>query len=1157
MHPSREELANYLLGKLPEDQAESVIAHLEGCVACDDTMQSLQPAPDTVIEKLHGGPPADPLAEESSCRDMVQRISELGHPSAGGGPNPDAESRTLQLEETAAVREYRLLEKLGEGGMGAVYKALHTKLDKTVAIKLLPAHRMEDAASVARFEREMKAVGKMEHPHIVGARDAGEANGTHYLVMELVEGEDLANLSKRFGALPVAEACELIRQAALGLQHAHERGTVHRDVKPSNLMLAKGPPATVKILDLGLALLEEGPVTDGRELTSTGQLMGTIDYMAPEQGVSTHDVDVRADIYSLGATLYRLLAGRAPFGGAGFETAMKKLAALAGEQPQSLRELRSDLPHELAAIVHRMLAKNPNDRPSSADEVARLLEPFAAEADLASLFGDPPPAAKQPRPPGSGTSTRPAEDRPLARGAAAQRRGHSIVAGGILALVALLGFAVFKFTTRDGTVIVQLDAERDITSIEVDGTGVEWTLAGDDRTYRFDVEPGPVFSIVLNTADGATIHAEIPADGLTIHAGQPYQLTAAVVSDSEPGPAPQLTVAERERAVIDWVRSLSGTIGGGNPQIGYVVVPPEDPLPEGRFDLVTVDLQRQSITDADLKRFDDLPFFTTLILTGTPVTDEGLANLGELPELLGLFLSETEIADAGLAQLSRYPKLETLHVGQTHVTDRGLESLRKCPRMQWLFLSGCDVTDDGLQVLAELPKLRHLHLVDTHVSRSGVERLREALPQCRIESNFGDFRPSTSPDRAVAEWAHALGGTVGLGGSSVGYVTVGPDDELPDGDFSLIVLDVSGQPIADSDLARFDGLNEFSTLILGGTPISDQGVALLGDLPNLMGVYLGGSNLTDAGLMHLAERYPNIRAFHAGGTNITDAGIPALLLWDDLLELRMENPAVTDAAIDTLVQIPYLRAVYLKGSGVTEQGVNRLHAAKPWCEIHSDFASFPEPPIEGRASLRFSGIHSHVDIPTLRYDATHPITIEASVRREPPLGEYAELITNGMTTEGPPCAVLNWNRESGWLFTVMADEPQSASHPEPAPGPLRIAGVWDGSQLSLYFDGQLVSRREYSATPDDDRQPGHFVIGAEQTLNGIDRYFHFLGVIDEVRISSVARYADDYTPVDRFETDRHTMALYHFDEGQGDVLIDSSGNNHHGRIIGGVWITRE
>ncbi|REJ72291.1 MAG: LamG domain-containing protein, partial [Planctomycetota bacterium] len=256
-------------------------------------------------------------------------------------------------------------------------------------------------------------------------------------------------------------------------------------------------------------------------------------------------------------------------------------------------------------------------------------------------------------------------------------------------------------------------------------------------------------------------------------------------------------------------------------------------------------------------------------------------------------------------------------------------------------------------------------------------------------------------------------------------------------------------------------------------------------------------------------------------------------------------------------QIPYLRAVYLKGSGVTEQGVNRLHAAKPWCEIHSDFASFPEPPIEGRASLRFSGIHSHVDIPTLRYDATHPITIEASVRREPPLGEYAELITNGMTTEGPPCAVLNWNRESGWLFTVMADEPQSASHPEPAPGPLRIAGVWDGSQLSLYFDGQLVSRREYSATPDDDRQPGHFVIGAEQTLNGIDRYFHFLGVIDEVRISSVARYADDYTPVDRFETDRHTMALYHFDEGQGDVLIDSSGNNHHGRIIGGVWITRE
>ena len=1337
MHPSPDKLADYLLGKLPEDQADEIIAHLEDCPACDDTMQSLQPTPDTVIEKLQGAPPADPITEESSCRDMVRRICDIGANASGGEPASDTASNTIDLEASGVVREYRLIEKLGQGGMGAVYKALHTKLDKTVAIKLLPAHRMEDAVNVARFEREMKAVGKLEHPHIVGARDAGEANGTHYLVMELVEGEDLAGLSKRFGALPVAEACELIRQAALGLQHAHERGMVHRDIKPSNLMLAKGPPAKVKILDMGLALLEDGPAKDGRELTSTGQLMGTIDYMAPEQGASTHDVDVRADIYSLGATLYRLLAGRAPFGGPGFETVMKKLTALAGEEPQSLRELRTDIPEELATIVHRMLAKNPNDRPASAEEVARLLEPFAASADLATLFGDTPGAVKEPRPPGSGlpTAKQPAHPLPGGRGSSNARR-HWVVAGGVLGLVTLLGVAIFQFTTRDGTVIVQLDSERDIESIEVDGKSVTWSLAGDDRSYRFDVKPGPISSVVLTTADRVTIQAEIPAEGLTIKAGQPYQLTATV----EPNPVAELSVAERQQAVIDWVRSLSGTIGGGNPEIGYVVVPPGEPVPDGRFDLVTVGLDQQPITDADLKRFDDLPFFTTLILTGTPITDQGLANLGDLPELLGVFLNETAITDAGLKELIRYRRIETLHISGTQITDASLDVLAKLPDLvslqlvgtrvsrsgierlheslplcriesnfgvqeprtplpapsddpqravaEWvhamggevgignaktgyvtlsagdplpdgrielvtislagahitdadlsrfdklpflttlaltemeigdaglaklgelaslysLFLSDTRVGDAGLEHLMRYPQLHNLHLTRTDVtdaglvharvwqdlqelwigecsvtdaciehlatlknlrrlviertgfSREGVDRLHAALPQCRIDSDFGTLDPVSSLDRPVAEWVHSRGGVVGLSGAAFNYVNVGPDDDLPEGDIQLVTIDLADRPISDTDLARLDRLAHLTTLILNETPTTDDGIARLGEFPNLVNIYLGGTHLTDIGLRLLAERYPKIRTLHAGETNITDAGIPTLLEWEDLLEIHLEVPAVTDASIEILESVRYLRRVSLAASGVTKEGVNRLHEAKPWCEIVSDFGIIAEPPIEGAASLRFNGINNHVDIPTLRYDATHPITIEASVRREPPYHEYAELISNGMTTDGPPCAVLNWNRESGWMFSILTDQPRSASRPEPNPAPRRIAGVWDGERLSVYFDGKLVSRNACKTTPNDERESGYFVIGAEQNLNGIDRYFHFLGVIDEVRISRIARYEDDYTPVTRFETDQHTMALYHFDEGEGDVLHDDSGNGHVGHIVGATWITRE
>ena len=222
-------------------------------------------------------------------------------------PVQAAEIREHVEQESAKVEEiqevarelsgYQLTEKLGQGGMGAVYKAVHTKLDKTVAVKILPADRLQDDEAVARFEREMKAVGKLDDPHIVRATDAGEADGTHFLVMEYVEGEDLGEILERYGPLGLPEACEVIRQAASGLQHAHEHGLVHRDIKPSNLMLtAKGD---VKLLDLGLALLdaeEDAP----RELTHTGNIMGTVDYISPEQIRDTHNVDIRTDLYSLG-----------------------------------------------------------------------------------------------------------------------------------------------------------------------------------------------------------------------------------------------------------------------------------------------------------------------------------------------------------------------------------------------------------------------------------------------------------------------------------------------------------------------------------------------------------------------------------------------------------------------------------------------------------------------------------------------------------------------------------------------------------------------------------------------------------------------------------------------------------------------------------------
>ena len=202
----------------------------------DSTLAELRQQLETLTEQLRRPAPADEFADESACRRVVEAIGRDPSRSdvrAERTPVADADAIPAEL---AQLGQYRLLTKLGQGGMGAVYKALHVRLDKVVAVKVLPQEVTQRADAVARFEREMRAVGKLQHPNIVAAHDAGEANGNHFLVMELVDGEDVGSLVRRRGALPMAESCEIVRQAALGLQHAHEHGLVHRDVKPSNLM---------------------------------------------------------------------------------------------------------------------------------------------------------------------------------------------------------------------------------------------------------------------------------------------------------------------------------------------------------------------------------------------------------------------------------------------------------------------------------------------------------------------------------------------------------------------------------------------------------------------------------------------------------------------------------------------------------------------------------------------------------------------------------------------------------------------------------------------------------------------------------------------------------------------------------------------------------
>ena len=232
---------------------------------------------------------------------------------------------------------------------------------------------------VERFRREVKSAARLaSHPNIVAAYDAEQAGETHMLVMEFIEGTDLARVVDRRGPLPVGEACEYVRQAALGLQHAFEDGMVHRDIKPQNLM--RTTRGQIKILDFGLARFASEVATHAG-VTAEGMVLGSADYIAPEQIDDPHAADIRADIYSLGCTLYFLLAGRPPFPDGSL---IQKLMAHSEKTPRPLAEVRADVPPELARVVERMMAKDPARRFQTPDEVAQALAPFA-DAQAARL----------------------------------------------------------------------------------------------------------------------------------------------------------------------------------------------------------------------------------------------------------------------------------------------------------------------------------------------------------------------------------------------------------------------------------------------------------------------------------------------------------------------------------------------------------------------------------------------------------------------------------------------------------------------------------------------------------------------------------------------------------------------------------------------------
>jgi hypothetical protein len=797
---------------LSPGEVERLTRHLETCLHCTEKVKQLmaeggsinrvgsaasaRTMPDERISTLVDQPCATPACPgQTSHEAAAAEKVEAGSP--GSVVAEDLYDFLLPIQREGAwvaLGPYRVVGVLGIGGMGIILKAEDPQLGRSVAVKMLKPVLAASSAARQRFSREARAAAAVLNDHIVPIYHVGEYRGVPYLVMPLLAGETLAQRFRREGRLPLAEVLRIGREVATGLAGAHERGLVHRDIKPGNLWLDAGS-GRVQILDFGLARIEE----DSSPLTRADCPIGTPSYMAPEQARG-ETVGPRADLFSLGSVLYRLSTGVAPFD---CTTSRAYFRALECDQPRPPNQLQPELPSAFTALVLRLLAKNASDRPASAEEVVREIK--AIEHSLSH---------------GSHCTGRP------------WRPWMTLIAAAAALFLLTLGYAfaptVYRLATDQGDLVIETN-DPGVEVIIKDGAGKVI-----DRTAKREILlKGGEYEIecVIRDAGGEqrflTRHLKIRrggrlvidarierAKGTARSADQAREARAANWALSR-GAEGKILIKDKREELAVARKELAGTF-----QVINLIFGPDAKLTDldlkrlrempnltslklqgawvrdtslaalrGMSNLRRLDLVSAQVSDAGLVHLTTLTKLEHLILIGVPVTDAGLVHLtkirklhylelgftrvteagmehlASLPNLTGLLslenskvtdtwlarmtklsglsalrLTNNPIGDAGLAHLKAFPKLEDLNLSGTKVGDAGLAHLKPLGRLSKLRLAGTGVSDAGLCQLRGLSALRELDLTKTKVTARGVADLRMALPRCRILAG-SDFPP--------------------------------------------------------------------------------------------------------------------------------------------------------------------------------------------------------------------------------------------------------------------------------------------------------------------------------------------------------------------------------------------------------------------------------
>jgi serine/threonine protein kinase len=617
---------------------------------------------------------ADELAKvvASLPADKQQDLGALAQTLVTAGHLSRFQANTIYsgAHKNLVLGDYLVVEKIGAGGMGQVFKARHQRMKRIVALKVLSA-ASKTTDGIQRFQREVEAAARLSHPNIVTAFDAGEANNVHYLAMEFVDGRDLSSISKKRGPLPVDQAVHYVLQAARGLAYAHSKGVVHRDIKPANMLVDR--EGVVKILDMGLARFETGAAAEG--LTISGNVMGTVDYMAPEQAVNTSAADARSDVYSLGCSLYRLLTATNMYEA---EALIEKLLAHREKPIPRLSEKRDDISPALDEAFARMVAKKPDDRFQSMNDVIAALEGAVSV---------------------SGVLVHQVASGGVTQSGILRRDGEQVSDSFSQPLVA----TPLSDTSRVRVSNEQTKAvstPRLMSVIPVDEPSRKWI-------------PIAAFggaAAVLIAAIAFLVFRPGAADDL-----QTPDSTTTAAGTSASGDQETKAPLTAEARAVQWVLAQNGTV------------------------LVKPDGVSSTLRIAPGGRLPDRPVaITGVTITGRDKLKDGnLDELAGLQQLESVDLHDTGLIDAGLADLSSSPAIATLSLANTAVTDAGLSHLTSFVKLQKLDLGGLTkVTDAAVTTLASLTSLKQLSVGGSGLTPAGVAKLISSLPQCTVSHSF-------------------------------------------------------------------------------------------------------------------------------------------------------------------------------------------------------------------------------------------------------------------------------------------------------------------------------------------------------------------------------------------------------------------------------------